>query len=371
MLFDPRLLKESFALVEDVFDQVAGHFYALLFLERPELREMFPAAMDGQRDRFFRALISIVHGIDRADFLHSYLAELGRDHRKFAVRPEHYDSVGKALIGAMRRYVGESWTPEMEAAWIEVYQRLAGAMIDAAEQAEDDSPPWWNGEVVAHERRTERIAVMSVRAHRALPYKAGQYVSLETARWPRVWRTYSMANAPRPDGVLDFHVRAVDAGWVSGALVRHTRVGDTLRIGAAKGNMVVDHASTRDIVMVAGGTGLAPIKALLEETARGPRERPVSVFFGARRTAELYDLAALRRLAESHPRLTVVPAVSHEPEYPGERGMLPDVLVRYGTWHDCDVYVCGSAGMVRATVSRLLETGVPLTRMRYDDFGDM
>ena len=98
--------------------------------------------------------------------------------------------------------------------------------------------------------------------------------------------------------------------------------------------MTLDRNSTRDIVCVAGGTGLAPIKALIEELTRYNRTRWVHVFFGARDRDDLYDLAALSRLAARYPWLSVVPACSEDPSYFGEQGNISEVVARYGPWDD-------------------------------------
>ena len=123
--------------------------------------------------------------------------------------------------------------------------------------------------------------------------------------------------------------------------------------------MHIDHQSRRDMVCVAGGTGLAPIKAMVDGMARWNTARRVTVFFGARRAGDLYDLDALHQLAAVNRWLTVVPVVSEEPTFTGEQGLLPDVVARHGTWADHDVFVCGSPDMTRATVSRLTSLGVP------------
>lgn len=116
---------------------------------------------------------------------------------------------------------------------------------------------------------------------------------------------------PRPDGLLTFHVKAVQAGWVSNALVHRAAPGDVLRLGPAAGAMTVDHASGADLLCLGGGTGIAPIRALVEEVAEyGAAGRSVEVFYGARQAAELYDLAELGALAERHPWLSVHPVLS-------------------------------------------------------------
>ncbi len=369
-MLDPRLIKESFAVVEPVADKVAGYFYARLFIENPELRDMFPPAMDMQRERLLRALVRIVQGIERPEFLANYLEQLGRDHRKFGVKPAHYEAVGRALVAALRRYAGEAWTPQVEASWVAAYSVAAQMMIEASRRASIDTPEWWLAELVSHERRCRDLAVLWLRPDQPYSYEPGQYVSVETPWWPRVWRTYSLANAPRRDNLMEMHVRAIDAGWVSGALVSRARVGDVLRLGHSMGTMVSDRASTRDVVCVAGGTGLAPMKAIIEDMARWNWYRRVHLFFGGRRPEDLYDLQAVHALSRQHSWLTVVPAVSEDLRYRGEQGNICDVAVRYGTWTDHDAYISGSPEMVRATIDRFLTMGVSMSRIRFDAFGD-
>jgi NAD(P)H-flavin reductase/hemoglobin-like flavoprotein len=364
------LLDESLRLLSDRSDEVLSGFYAALFAEAPALRALFPVAMDTQRDRLFRALTGAVRTLSDPQRLMPVLFQLGREHRKYGVRTEHYDVFGRALVTALRNHASDVWVPELEAAWTKAYSVLSDAMMAGARDAAGREPAWWKGEIVDHERRSDDIAVLTVRTDRPYDYEPGQYASVETAYRPRSWRTYSMATAPSADGLLEFHVRALGAGWVSGPLVWRARVGDQLRLGAAMGDLRVDHQSRRDLLCVAGGTGLAPIKAIVDGMSRWNTARRVTVFFGARRAADLYDLAALHRSAAINPWLTVVPVVSDEPSFSGEQGLLPDVVARHGRWLDHDVVVCGSPGMMRATLSRLGSLGVPSDRISYDVVGD-
>jgi len=263
----------------------------------------------------------------------------------------------------------------MDAAWLAAYQLIAGTMVEAAEEEAHLSPAWWTARVVAHEPRGRDIAVVTLQPDAPYKFRPGQYLSLETQRWPRVWRHFSIASAPRPDNTLTLHVRAIPAGWVSNALVNHTQIGDTVRLGPPLGTMFCNTMSARDILCVAGGTGLAPIKAILEDLATWNTNRNVRLFFGTRRAEELYDLPDLRQLAERFHWLSVVTPVSHDPHYPGERGMLPDVVARHGEYHGDwvahDVYVSGSVPMVRATIARLQELNIPLANIRFDAYGGM
>lgn len=372
MSFDPRLIQESFALVEDRTDQVAGHFYALLFLENPALRDMFPPMMDDQRDRLMAAVVRIVHQAQEPQSLIEYLRQLGRDHRKFGVRSQDYEAVTRCFIAAMRHFGGAGWTPQMDAAWLSAFEFVSQTMIAAAQDAAKIIPAFWSGRVVAHHRPSPSVALLTLQTDHPYPFRPGQAAAIETLRWPRVWRPYSIANAPRADGLLTFQVRAVDGGWVSTALVHHTRLGDTVRLGPAVGSLVGNSLSNRDVLLVGGGTGIAPIMAIVEDMTRWNTNRRVTVYYGARKTADLYALDALEALRVHAPWLTIVPCVSHDARHSGERGLLPDVLARHGAdrfnWAEHDVFVSGSAEMMRATLKRLLDMDVPSERIRFDAF---
>jgi NAD(P)H-flavin reductase len=327
---------------------------------------MFPPAMAAQRRRFYHALCRIAAGTDdRGPSLDAYLAELGRRHRKFGVRREHYEAFAEALDVTFRRYPpdGARWTgPERTASFRHATEVMSGAADD------DPGPAWWTAEVVSHERRAPGIAVLTARPSEPLPYQPGQHVPVLTPRWPRVWRMYSIANAPSiahagpGDGAITFHVRAVPGGMVSTALLR-AAPGDTLTLGAAEGTMTADTASPRDALCLAGGTGLAPLKAITEALLAGPRR--VTLCFGARTEAGLYDLPALRALERDHPALEVRTATSDFESRSAAHGTIAD-LVTSVEWHDRDIYISGPDAMIAETVDRLRELGVPPQLLRYD-----
>jgi NAD(P)H-flavin reductase len=305
-----------------------------------------------------------VQGLDSPLLLERYLHQLGEDHRKFAVRDELYLPFGRALIATLR---AESpvWDDRVEEAWITAYATVAERMMAGAARA-GTAPAWWDAVVVGHHRPAPDIAVLTLRPDRPYGFYPGQYLTLQTPRRPQLWRPYSVANAPRSDGTLELHVRAVPGGLVSGALVRHTSVGDRLRLGPPLGGMQVDPESDRDLLFVAGGTGLAPCKAMIEHVARWNSTRQVRLFYGARRADELYGLAGMCRFAAGLPWLTVVGATSADPGYFGRHGTVGDVALAAGDWSGSDVYVSGPPAMVPATVAALRRAGVPLDRIAYD-----
>lgn len=361
------LIRSSFAEVEDQHVEIAKHFYGVLFGIAPETRDLFPANMEVQRSRLLRALVHVAQMIDQPDDLVPFLSQLGRDHRKFGVMTRHYNAVGTALLSAIAHFLGPGWTPRVGNAWTEAFGIIAHAMRTAAEA--DTGPASWLGRVIGHRRLSWDVAMVQVQTGQPIPYRPGQYLSVETPRRPRLWRYLSPANAPREDGIIEFHVRAVQNGWVSRAIVAHSERGDTWRIGPPMGRLSVDRRSGRDLLMIAGGTGMAPIKSILEEMAQYGENPRAEVFIGGRRWEDLYDFDSLRQMSYTNPWLNVVPVVEDDDGVSGaEHGTLADVITRYGAWKDHDVLVCGSPTMIRATVSRMLVAGTPLDQIRYDPF---
>ncbi|MPZ79976.1 MAG: flavohemoprotein [Actinophytocola sp.] len=362
-----RLVRESFAVVEPHAEQVAEYFYATLFSIEPAAREMFPVNMQVQRSRLLRALVHVVQMVDRPDDLIPFLRQLGRDHRKFGVVASHYEAVGMALLAGVKQYAKDAWTDEVERAWAEAYTIMARAMLEAA--GADDGPAWWPGTVVERLRLSRDLAIVRVRPDFAVPYQPGQYVSVEAPQRPRMWRYLTPATAPRDDGLLEFHVRAVDGGWVSRSIVATAQPGDSWRIGPPMGRIRVDRNAGRDVLMVAGGTGVAPMRAIIDHLSQWGENPRVHLFYGGRVRPDLYELENLQMLAASNPWLRITPVLETESALPGvERGTLADVVPRHGAWNDHDVLVSGSPPMVRSTVSRMLVAGTALDRITYDPF---
>ncbi|HEY6277767.1 MAG TPA: globin domain-containing protein [Streptosporangiaceae bacterium] len=369
---DVQRLKESFARVAMHGDEVPLFFFSDLFLRHPETRDMFPVSMTVMRDRLVHALARIVSDVDNLDGLTSYLRGLGRDHRKFGTIAEHYPLVGTSLLATLAHFNGPDWTPGLAADWRSAYDLVAQIMITAAREDEGVRPPFWEATVIAHELRRYDISVFRIAVNEPLAYRPGQSVSIESEERPRLWRLYSMANAPRDDLTMDFHVRMIDGGALSMVLTRGLAVGSRLKVGPPLGSLVYDAGpaqARRDVLLVGGSTGLAPLKAIVEQMSDLPDPPQVHLFFGARTADGLYDLADLEKMAAGFDWLTAVPVVSHEPGFAGEHGQLPAVVARSGTWREHDAYVSGPSSLVEATVAQLTAVGVPPGQIHVEDFG--
>ena len=202
----------------------------------------------------------------------------------------------------------------------------------------------------------------------------GQY-ALFVIPGERGRRAYSMSDRPRPDGRIDFVVRAKPGGAATRFLFEKLRAGDRLDLEGPYGRAFLRLPITRDLVFVAGGSGLGPmlsiLRAVLEE-GRTP-ERSVRLVFGVRRRRDLFDLELLAALAQAHRRFDVVQALS-EPDpgesWDGEVGLVHEVLIRRVLdLTERDVYMAGPPPMIDAVVRAcILERRMPADRIRFDRF---
>ena len=370
---DTAALKASWANVVAAGDDVPLYFYSHLFLSHPEVRSMFPIQMSGQRDKLVAALGAVVSNVDEIDNVVPLLEQLGRDHRRFSVVTEHYSAVGASLLATLKKFLGYAWTPDLADTWAQAYGLVAKVMVAAAEQHEEIAPASWEADVVSVERRSVEVAVIEVAPRQEFTYRAGQSVAVEVPQRPRLWRYFSPANAPQPSGRMQFHVQPIAGGLVSTAVVRRLSQGDTIRLAAPVGEQLTlpEDGQLPDLLMVAGGTGLAPLRAVLEQIDRGweaTGSAPlVHLFHGSRMPWNLYDHEHLTRLARK-PWFAYTAAVSDDPTYHGARGLVGTVAAKADDWSGRTAMVCGSPGMVRHAVHELEAVGIPATSIRREQF---
>ncbi|WP_328494537.1 FAD-binding oxidoreductase [Streptomyces sp. NBC_00414] len=370
---DPEILRTSFAVVERRAEFALKYFYSHLFWHHPDVRALFPLDSpedkERQRDRLFTALSLVVARLEGPG-LHEYLRDLGRDHRKYLARPEHYTAVGDSLIAAFAAVSGSAWNPEVEKAWDEAYELISDVMLDGAGEAESQGEPsWWDAEVVGRTGHGDDLAVLTLRPDRPLPHLPGQYVSVGSPRAPGVWRPYSVGNATRRDGTLDLHVSLVEDGALSPVLVRRTREGDVLRLSAPGGRLTLRTPVERPLTFIAAGTGWAPVKALLEQLARepGPYDE-ARLFVVARDIAYLYDRVALEGLRTGLPWLdvTVITPAPGRPKGQATERLLT-ALGNRANWARHDVYLAGPPGLVEEISSVLPRLGAEPSRVFCDE----
>ena len=227
-----------------------------------------------------------------------------------------------------------------------------------------------NGRVIGQDRLTHDILRLRVQLDESLPYKAGQYALLSIASLPGEARNYSFATSVRPDAQAFFFVRKVPDGVFSGHVHEQDIVGRAVTVEGPLGEFWMRPATT-PLILIAGGSGLAPILALLEEGAAARVARPVTLLFGARAQRDLYALDTIRELARRwQDRFDFVPILSEEPvdsSWRGSRGMVTDGIAD-DLPADAHAYLCGPPRMIDAATDALIARGLARAHIHADRF---
>lgn len=361
------MLRSTFAVVERRAEHAVTFFYSHLFWNNPAMRELFPEDMQPQRDRLFAALTHVVTHLESPG-LAEYLGQLGRDHRKFLASPALYAAVGSSLNAAFAHAAGAAWSLEAEKAWSEAYGHVADLMLAGArEAARAGEPAWWDADVVRHLRYGEDLAVLTLRPRQPFPFLPGQYVSVSSLRVPRVWRTYSLADATRPDGTLELHVSRIPGGVMSTALVDETGPGETLRLSVPGGGLTARTEPGGLRTYICAGTGWAPVRALLAEAAETEPELKGRLFVVARAKEYLYGRHDVERFRERLDGLSVTyitSAPGHRKDQATER--LLQSLRACVHWAAHDVYLAGPPGFLTEVAEVLEELGTAPDRIHHD-----
>ena len=128
-----QLVQESFAKVRPIADQAAETFYQRLFEIAPSYRSMFKHDMKKQGAMLMSTLGLAVGSLNNLETILPAVRSLGRRHAEYGVTAEHYQPVAEAFLWTLEYYLGEAFTSELKAAWVEAYMTLAGVMIEAGE----------------------------------------------------------------------------------------------------------------------------------------------------------------------------------------------------------------------------------------------
>jgi NAD(P)H-flavin reductase/hemoglobin-like flavoprotein len=360
-----RLLGTSLSLAGGP-EAVAGRLRSSLEQAQPQLLAALPGNPLSQRDQLAQALTWLVDNLDRPPVLAAGCGQLGAALAECGVPPGQLQLVGPALVEAVRAGMAAGgWRQDVDEAWRSTWQH-AHEWILHGETLARYEPTIWTAVVVEHDLRRSDLAVVRLRPYLPMPFRPGQYARIEVPDVPGVWRPYSLAGAPRRDNIVELHVRAKTEAGVSGSLVHRTEVGDTVRIARAEGAMGLPEEPERDLLLIAGDTGVAPLKAMLAELAATGDPRSAVLFWGARTLDELYDIEEVTEIARAARRATVVPVISEGEAGPYASGLVTDAVAAYGEWSKHEVYLAGPPIMLAATSAALLQLGVVPERIHHD-----
>lgn len=380
--------------------------------EAPYLRADLPRNLDEPFATFvklYRYLLTQVEGSggnrEKVDEVLELCRELGHDLAKYNVTSEQYEQFGSALGAALALVAGPEWNPELGAVQGQFYTIVARAFDKGAREAHEEAGPGGlnvGATVVDVQRPTRGLAVVRLLSDVPMDYLPGQYLSVLTPYAHAVWRHLSPSIPANPARQIEFHVRAVPGGELSASLVSMATPGDRWVLSSPLGELEIhrnpapvpesapgEPAQTRpvrgdhqDVLIIAGGTGIAPIRSLLLDISRFADNPRVHLFYGAKYPGELYDLQSLIDMASFSPWLTVQP-VAEEPEDPWwldtdgsaplphtlhrfTYGRLDKVVTAYGGWGDRQIILAGPPAMLRATKDALIARGAPPDAIVHD-----
>ncbi|MFE2090194.1 globin domain-containing protein [Streptomyces sp. NPDC059460] len=367
---------------------IADLFYRKLFGAHPELlRDLFNRgnqASGAQRQALAGSIAAfatqlVEHPDTRPDVM---LSRIAHKHASLGVTAAQYEVVHTHLFAAIAEVLGDAVTPEVAAAWDEVYWLMANALIAIedrlyAQRGLVAGDVWREWEVVARIEENDDVATFQLRPADDAPapaFRPGQYVSVqvELPDGARQIRQYSLSGGPgsrlHSITVKRVHGDGSPDGEVSTHLHAATRAGDRLRVSAPYGDLVID-AVDAPLLLASAGIGCTPMLSMLEHLAATGHRAPVTVVHGDRSPAD-------HALRTDHAQLTakLPDGAAHfwyenpEPGHPADRTGLVDlgsIPVRPGT----HAYLCGPLPFMRAVRTQLLAKGVPAADIHYEVFG--
>lgn len=225
--------------------------------------------------------------------------------------------------------------------------------------------------IVALEKPAPDVALLRLKLPmgQTLAYRAGQYVDVRLR--DGTCRSYSLATAPGSGDELELHIRHRPGGSFTDQLFGRARVRDMLRIEGPFGRFHLDETSARPMILLASGTGFAPLKAIVEDMQARGIARPAALYWGGRRAADLYAGALAGEWARTRPEFSYVPVLS-EPDagWTGRTGLVhAAVMADFPDLSGHDVYACGAPVMVEAARADFTgRCGLPADRFFADAF---
>jgi CDP-4-dehydro-6-deoxyglucose reductase len=207
-------------------------------------------------------------------------------------------------------------------------------------------------------------------ANERLQFLAGQYIDILLKNGKK--RSFSLANAPHDDALLQLHIRHVPGGLFTDQVFSTMKVRDILRFNGPHGSFYLREDSKKPMIFLAGGTGFAPIKALVEHAIAENCTRPIHIYWGAKARVDLYMPDLPEQWAAAHANIEFVPVLAEpaaDDAWTGRTGLVhQSVTVDHQNLSDFQVYACGSPGMIDAAKRDFLAAGLPEEEFFADAF---
>jgi CDP-4-dehydro-6-deoxyglucose reductase len=222
------------------------------------------------------------------------------------------------------------------------------------------------------EKLADDVMLISLKlpVNERLAFRAGQYIEFMLKGGGR--RAFSIANAPHDDGFLQVHVRKIEGGKFTGHVFDAMQLKEIMRFEGPHGTFHLREESDKPIVLVAGGTGFAPIKSIVEHAIHNHIKRPIKLYWGARDRAGLYMHDLAQQWAEAHAHIEYIPVLSDAPgsdAWTGRTGLVHQaVLDDLADLSAYQVYACGAPGMIDAARNDFSARGLPADEFFADAF---
>jgi CDP-4-dehydro-6-deoxyglucose reductase, E3 len=191
------------------------------------------------------------------------------------------------------------------------------------------------------------IIKLQLPANEKLQFLPGQYIDMLLRDGSR--RSYSIANIPEASDQLELHIRHMPGGVFTDQVFSTLKEKDLLRFEGPMGSFFLRKDSDKPIIMLASGTGFAPIKALIEQIRHHGIERSVHLYWGSRKRKDIYHHEFAMQWAKELPNLDYVPVLSEDSDWSGRKGFVHQaVLEDFSDLSGHEVYACGAPAMVAA-----------------------
>ena len=208
-----------------------------------------------------------------------------------------------------------------------------------------------------------------------IDYIPGQYVQLLTPVYDdndeEVYRAYSIASDPNQKNIIDLIIRLVPNGICTTYCFKYLKVGGQVKINGPYGDFRLSDTEA-PIVFIAGGSGMAPIKSILHHMQAAGNKRKAIYYFGANKVKELFmldEMKAFEAQLNDFQFMPIVAAAEEDESWSGEKGLVTEAVQRHlKNASECEGYLCGSPGMIDASIKVLLELGMSEEKIFFDKF---
>lgn len=381
------VVRATLPVVGAHLDRISERFYARMFAARPELlRDLFNRGnqANGEQRRALAGSIAAWAGLLLADEPgadpRAVIGRIAHKHASLGITADQYKIVYEHLFAAIGEVLGDAVTPEVGAAWEEVFWSMADALIAAEADlyraaGTADGAVWHRMRVTDRRDETADVVSFALSPADGTPapaFRPGQYVSVrvEVGDGARQIRQYSLSCAPG-GAAWRISVKRVGPGdgpegEVSAVLHDSVRPGDEITVSAPFGDLVLP-AGDGPLLLASAGIGITPVLSMLGHLAAEGSPRQVTVVHGDR-TADRHA----HRLEQAACAASLPGAALHvwydEPGGSGAKAGRPD-LSSLALPGDVTALLCGPLPFLRAARGALLGAGVPAERIHYEVFG--